>query len=117
MSKTPDQILVVDGDGNRSTVSGDLSPERLEARGLTIIEDDLAIDRPRRKRTKAEMKQLIKDGVVRDPDAPPEESRFGDGPDVDYRSDAVVVRPESATMRGASREEAGSGGSNGEAVR
>lgn len=68
--------------------------------------------RPRRKRTKAEMKQLIKDGIVRDPDAPPEASRFSDGPDVDYRDDAVIVRPESATMRGASREETDSGGSN-----
>ena len=68
--------------------------------------------RPRRKRTKADMKQLIKDGIVRDPDAPPEASRFGDGPDVDYRDDAVVVRPESATMRGASREETDADGRN-----
>lgn len=39
--------------------------------------------RPRRKRTKAQMQQLIKDGWVRDPNAPPAE-------DVVYPDDVTV---------------------------
>jgi hypothetical protein len=60
--------------------------------------------RPRRKRTKAQMKQLVKDGIVRDPNSPPEESRFGDGPAVEHREDAVIVRSEAATISGGTGE-------------
>lgn len=63
----PDTLLVSDASGYRTTVPGDTAPEVLEARGWTVIDDDLAVHRPRRTRTKAQMRQLIADGVVADP--------------------------------------------------
>lgn len=66
MSK-PDTILVADASGYRTTVPGDTAADVLEARGWTVIEDDLAVSRPRKKRTKADMQRLITEGAVADP--------------------------------------------------
>ena len=53
--------------------------------------------RPRRKRTKSDMKQLIKDGVVRDPNAPPE-------PDPVYGENVTVFAVPTATIDAEAKE-------------
>lgn len=66
MSK-PDTLLVEDHGGYRTTIPGNTAAEVLEARAWTVIDDDLAVSRPRKRRTQADMKRLIKEGVVADP--------------------------------------------------
>lgn len=53
--------------------------------------------RPRKKRTKADMKQLIKDGIVLDPSKPREQEQ--------HNPDAVVIEMEVARLEGSGAKE------------